>query len=409
MKTKQELVTERNNLVGQMRSMVAKAKDESRDLNTEEQGNYDRIMKAQDAIRAQIDREVELEKIEKELRSESAGQTRADTSVVETATVDGKSEEARYSKVFSRFLSQGMGAVGDELRSLSGTHMAEGGALIPPEQFIASLIKFVDDQVFMRQAATVIKINKAQSLGAPSLDTDVSDADWTSEVATGSEDSSLKFGKRALSPNPLAKRIKVSQFLIQNSALPVESIVQQRLGYKFAVTEEKAFLNGTGVNQPLGVMVASALGIPTTQDVNVGSTSALLADGLISCKYKLKSQYQAKATWLFHRDGVAQIAKLKDKNDQYLWQPSIQAGQPDMLLGRPVKQSEFMPNTFSSALYTGIFGDFSFYWIADVLSMSVQRLVELYAEANQIGFIGRLEVDGMPVLAEAFARVKMST
>jgi HK97 family phage major capsid protein len=69
--------------------------------------------------------------------------------------------------------------------------------------------------------------------------------------------------------------------------------------------------------------------------------------------------------------------------------------------------SEYAPNTFTSGKYVGILGDFRFYWIADALDMQIQRLVELYAETNQVGLIGRLETDGMPVLSEAFTRVTL--
>jgi HK97 family phage major capsid protein len=57
-------------------------------------------------------------------------------------------------------------------------------------------------------------------------------------------------------------------------------------------------------------------------------------------------------------------------------------------------------------LYVGMLGDFSYYWIADADTFAVQRLMELYALTNQVGLIGRLETDGMPVLEEAFARLK---
>ena len=74
----------------------------------------------------------------------------------------------------------------------------------------------------------------------------------------------------------------------------------------------------------------------------------------------------------------------------------------------PVVTSEFCPNTFTAGQYVGMVADFKYYAIADSLGISIQRLVELYAETNQVGFIGRLEVDGMPVLAEAFARVQLA-
>ena len=83
-------------------------------------------------------------------------------------------------------------------------------------------------------------------------------------------------------------------------------------------------------------------------------------------------------------------------------------GQPDRILDLPFYESEYVPNTFTTGLYVAILGDFSFYWVADALDFTIQRLVELYAATNQVGFIGRLETDGMPVLAEAFSRLKLA-
>ena len=70
--------------------------------------------------------------------------------------------------------------------------------------------------------------------------------------------------------------------------------------------------------------------------------------------------------------------------------------------------SEYAPSTFTTGLYVGIIGDFQWYWIAESLRFELQRLDELYAATNQVGFIGRLEADGMPVLAEAFTRVALT-
>jgi HK97 family phage major capsid protein len=99
---------------------------------------------------------------------------------------------------------------------------------------------------------------------------------------------------------------------------------------------------------------------------------------------------------------------VKDGQGQYLWSQSVREGEPDRILGMPMVVSEFVPNTFTTGKYVGLFGDFSHYWIVDALSMQMQRLNELYAETNQVGFIGRLETDGAPVLEEAFVRVKLA-
>jgi len=130
---------------------------------------------------------------------------------------------------------------------------------------------------------------------------------------------------------------------------------------------------------------------------------------LINAKFGLKQPYRigTRAKWLFNRTGVKNIRKLKDGIGQYFWEPALKAGEPDRVLDIPVFESEYVPDTWSTGQYVGILGDWSYYWIADSLAVEIQRLDELYAAANKVGFISRIETDGMPVLAEAFVRVKL--
>src|SRR6185312_10547558 len=139
-------------------------------------------------------------------------------------------------------------------------------------------------------------VTTAKALGVASLDNDPADADWTAEIAIGSEDSTMSFGNREMVPNPSAKLIKVSNKLLRATAGGAEKLVRERLGYKFGITEEKAFLTGSGQNQPLGVFTPSNSGIDTSRDISAGNTAnAVTFDGLIAAKYALKAQYQPKA------------------------------------------------------------------------------------------------------------------
>ena len=200
--------------------------------------------------------------------------------------------------------------------------------------------------------------------------------------------------------------IKMSKTLLR-LAPNAESMVMDRLAYKFATAAENAYLNGDGIDKPLGVFTASPFGIATARDVSTDNTAtAITADGLINAKYSLKPQYKS-LNWIFHRDAIKMVRELKDSHGQYIWQPSLVAADPDRILDIPFVMSEYAPNTFTTGNYVGILGDFSYYWIADALDMAVQVLTELYAEKNQNGYIGRLESDGMPVMSEAFARVKL--
>jgi HK97 family phage major capsid protein len=297
----------------------------------------------------------------------------------------------------------------EESRALQADLDVSGGYLVPPEQFVNELLKAVDNQTFIRQWATVFTVTNADSLGVPTLETDPADANWTTELATGSEDSSMAFGKRELHPHPLAKRIKISRKLLR--VVPsADTLVRDRLAYKFGVTFEKACLTGTGAGQPLGVFVASADGISTGRDYSTDNAATYPTfDGLIGAKYYLKAAYWPRAQWLFHRDVMAVVAKLKDGEGQYLWRESVRVGEPDRVLRLPVAMSEYAPNTLAASQYVGILGDWKAgYWIADALTLEFQLLQELYAETNQVGLIGRLESDGQPVLEEAFVRVKLA-
>jgi HK97 family phage major capsid protein len=313
---------------------------------------------------------------------------------------------AEYRAAFGAAIVRGT-PIPAEARALQADDYVSGGALVAPVQFQRDLIQAVDDAVFMRQFGTVRTVRGAQSLGFPSLDADPADGDWTSELATGSEDSSMVFGGRELTPHPLAKRLKVSAKLLRIDPA-AEALVRERLAYKFAITMEKAGLTGHGAGQPLGIFTASANGISTGRDVTAGTTTLPTANGLKDVKYSIKGNYWPRCRWMFHRTVVKEIAKLVDGNGRYLWEDQIRMGEPDRLLGFPVSMSEYVPNTLTTGLYYGILGDLSFYWWADALGMTLQRLAELYAETNQIGFIGRLESDGMPVLEEAFARAKLA-
>jgi len=411
----------RARLIAQSRELVDLAGTEDRELTTEEDARFGKLLDEADALKIQYERMENLEAQELDLatsRGTIAGQADADADP-NAAPSAGDPEsrigvqstaEERQMAAFRTFLVSGPNGLSQgEHRALQADSLEAGGYLLAPQQFVASLIQAIDDLVFMRPLATKITVMDALGLGVASLDADPADADWTTEIKAVVEDTTMDFGKRELTPHPLSKLLKVSMKLLRTGQLNTEQLVRERLAYKYAITQEKGFLTGSGAAQPLGVFTASADGISTGRDVSTGnSTTAIAFDGLIEAKFSLKGGYWARSQWLFHRDAVRNITKLKDGEGQYIWRESVRVGEPDRLLGQPVMMSEYAPNTFTTGLYVGLLGDFSFYWIADSLSMQIQRLVELYAGNNQIGFIGRQETDGMPVLEEAFARVTLA-
>ena len=406
MRNLREMRTNRAKLITDARAIVEQAEAQKRSLSAEETQQYDALLTKATEAMTEIEREERLQEMEGKL-----GQSAGVSNLPEPETRNGKNvplrETAAYADAFKRFLRNGDRNLAPlaEQRSLQADSDTAGGYLLAPMEMVNGLIKALDNSVFVRQYATKHTITSADSLGAASLDADPEDGDWTGELTTVDEDTAMAFGRRELKPHMLTKLIKVSRKLL-NRLPSVESLVMERFGYKFGITQEKAHLTGTGVLQPMGVFTAALAGhgITTGRDVATGNTTtAFTADGLMNAKYALKPQYHAKARWAFHRDGVKMLAKLKDGEGRYMFDPDS-----GKLLSFPLHMSEYVPNTFTNGLYVGILGDFSYYWIADALSMEMQRLVELYAGTSQVGLVGRMESDGMPVLSEAFVRVKLA-
>ena len=404
------LVEQRQGQFAQMKALVDLADTENRNMTGDEQATWERYNADLDASDAQIKI---VESTETREAALAAGpQAAARTTALLGGADPAEQRAAEQRAAFTGYLRSGR--VTPELRAYQADSDIEGGFLLAPQVVAAGIIASIKDLMFMRELSTINTLTTAESLGVVTLDTDLGDADWTTELTTTTDDTALRLGKRELKPNFLTKETRISRALVRR-APDAEGLILDRLAYRFAMTQEKAFLQGTGYGRPLGVFTASVDGITTSRDVSTGNTTtAITADGLIEAQMHTKAQYWNRGSWLFHRDAVKQIRKLKDGDGQYVWSPMggdnavVSNGMPGSILGRPYYVSEFAPNTFTTGLYVGIYGDFSYYWIVDSLNLEVQVLNELYARTNQNGYIGRLETDGQPVLAEAFARVKLA-
>lgn len=401
-----ELRDLRGKAVAQARALKDVADKENRSMTDDEKRQWDCYLADEKRYKIQIDEEIRLQDIEREVAGEALRKAEGNGE----KRNENPAEELRMA-AFRKFITAGeKHMTSEEIRALTSGSDTGGGFLNSPQEMVKQLIVAVKNMVFVREYATIIPLNDSVSLGVPTLDTDVDDADWTPEIKVVSEDTSLAFGKRELTPHPLSKLVTVSNKLLRSAALNPETIVMDRISYKFGVAMEKGYMTGSGVGQPLGLFTASNDGIPTTRDVpmSAGNTTTITADGLIQTKYNVKAQYMGKARWVFHRDAVSQLAQLKDGVGNYIFKLSDIPDKPDTLLSRPMIMSEYAPNTFTAGLYVGLYGDLSHYWIADSLALQFQRLNELYALSNRVGFIGRMETDGMPTLAEAFSRVKLA-
>jgi HK97 family phage major capsid protein len=287
----------------------------------------------------------------------------------------------------------------------------KGGFLVTPTVVTDKVVRLINDMVWIRSLATVLTIAPGKSLGAPQVSTNMGDANWTTEVAAVTEDTTMVLSSRNLEPRLLSKLSKASARWMA-AVGDSDMFLANELGYKFGITEEKAFLLGDGTTQPLGVFVASANGIPAGRDLASGnSATAIGADHIQAMKSNLKQTYRIDPTcaWLWSRDAVRQIMLLKEATtNAYLFQAATVSGESDRLLSIPIGESEYVPNTFTTGQYVGLLGAWRYYYIVEYEDMTIQRLTERFAATFEIGFIARRWVDGSAVVGEAFTRSKLA-
>lgn len=276
---------------------------------------------------------------------------------------------------------------------------SEGGYLVPDE-FERTLVEALQEENIFRTMAKIIqtasgdrKIPVVASKGT---------ASWVDEEGAIPE-SDDAFGQVSIGAYKLATMIKVSEELLNDSIFNLESYIAREFARRIGAKEEESFFIGNGTGKPTGIFNATG---GAELGVTAASATAITVDEIMDLFYSLKSPYRKNAVFVMNDSTVKAIRKLKDGNGQYLWQPSISAGQPDTILNRPVKTSAYVP-AIAAGAKTIAFGDFGYYWIADRQGRSFQRLNELYAATGQVGFKATQRVDGKLILSEAIKVLKM--
>ena len=270
---------------------------------------------------------------------------------------------------------------------------SEGGYLVPDE-FERTLVEALEEQNIFRTLAHVIqtssgdrKIPVVASKGS---------ASWVDEEGAIPE-SDDSFGQVSIGAYKLGTMIKVSEELLNDSVFDLEAYISREFARRIGNKEEEAFFTGDGTGKPLGVLAETG---GAEVGVTAAGAAAFTADEIFDLFYSLKAPYRRSAVFVMNDASVKALRKLKDNNGQYLWQPSLTAGAPDTLLNRPVYTSAFMP-ALAAGAKSILFGDLSYYWVADRQGRSFRRLGELYAPTGQVGFLATQRVDGRLILPEA--------
>ena len=306
-------------------------------------------------------------------------------------------------RAFGTYLRHGREALSDvERRALTVGADATAGFLAPTS-FGDEILKALREASPIRQFAKVVRIS-ARDVRYP-RQTGNTAATWVDEVGARTE-SAPSYEQVVLTPAELATFVEVSRQLLEDAAYPLESELAGDLGESFAIAEGSAFVAGNGTGKPKGILAAT--GITEVLSGTAATLGATPADKMIDLFASLKTAHAQNAAWMMNRTTLAALRKLKDAQGAYLWQPSLQAGAPSTLLGRPVIEAVDMPDVAAGA-YPIIFGDWSGYRIIDRVDVSV--LTDPFTKARNgiVTYHARKRVGGDVTNPDRFVKLKIGT
>lgn len=387
-----ELQEKRAKIWKQAKDFLDERQAKSDILSAEDNAIYERMEKDVVNLGKEIDRLNKQAAIDNELNQPT-------TNAIVGAPTLGKESGAKdqYDQSFWNMMRGNVSA--NVMNALKEGSDSDGGYLVPDE-FENQLIQKLHQENVLRSISHVIqtasgdhKIPVVASEGT---------ASWLDEEAAYTESNS-SFGQVTLGAHKLGTLIKVSDELLNDSAFDLTNYISTEFARRLGDSKEEAFLTGNGTGRPTGILNDSN---GAKDGVTAAAADAITFDELIDLFYSLKEPYRKNAVFLMNDSTVKAVRKLKDQNGQYIWQPSVQLGTPDMILNRPVFTSQYMP-TLSAGNKIALFGDFSYYWIADRQGRTFKRLNELYAVNGQVGFLGSQRVDAKTILPEALITLKM--
>lgn len=413
-----ELRQRRAALWEQAKSLHVLAQKEKRELSGEEREQWDRMNAEIDSLKETIDREERIAQIDADLQAvetPASLQTRANRiqdlspAAPITEEVSPLPQSDEYQRSFRSYLRVGFGGMRPEQRAIMqpffGTAESEsralgvgtasaGGALVP-EEFYRKVVEAMKAFGGMRQARTT-KLSTASGATMPIPTND----DTGNEGAILAENTQVTeqdttFGSKNLGAYMYtSKLVRVSLQLMQDSAFPIESWLATKLGQRLGRITNKHFTIGTGTGEPVGILAATG-GATVGALGATGAVTSISYAKLVELEHSVDPAYREQgAEWMFNDQTLRALKELVGTDGKPLWLPGLAVGAPDTILGYPYHINQSVPVMAASAKSI-LFGDFSYYYIRDVLDMRVLRLDERYADYLQVGFLAFMRADGV--------------
>lgn len=388
------------------------AAEESRSLTGEEQAAWDKANADLDALDARMNQILDAEKRAREteaLFTEVRGAV-ASTNPVEKRAVDATAELRAFARgERGRVMEIGNAA---ELRDLVKGTATAGGNTVPTSFYGQLMQHLIEVAGIMKTRPTVLNTDSGENLEIPKTTAHGSAAIVGEGVAIAEGDPT--FGKITLSAFKYGTLIQISRELLTDTGVDLQGYLAMQAGRALGNAFGAHAITGTGTTMPRGVVTDASAGV-TGENTAAGAPAgtapvvgAPTADKLIDLYHSVIEPYRASRScaWLMRDATVASVRKLKDGQGQYLWQPSLQVGDPNTLLGKPVYTDPTVAGIAGGAKSV-VFGDFSTYFVRLVNGIRFERSDDFAFDRDTVTFRALLRADA--ALVDLTGAVKVFT
>ncbi|MGV4984521.1 phage major capsid protein [Streptomyces sp. NRAIS4] len=389
----------RANVWEQMKALADKAAEENRSFSAEEQGQWDVMSEELDKLDARIKSALDTEQRAKDADDAfnrlhgGGGQGGQGGGQRGTGPKPQEGQQASELRAWMRgegprfFEVKPSGPI--DVRSLTKGTAAAGGNTVPTNFYDRLVAHLIQTSAILQSGATILNTDSGETIQIPKTTAHSTASIVTEGNAIGTSEPT--FGQVPLGAYKYGALIQVSRELLDDTGVDLEGYLAMQAGRALGNAFGAHAITGTGTGQPRGVVTDATIGV--TGATGVGG--AFSSDNLIDLFFSVIAPYRRSesAVWMMADSSIANARKLKDTTGQYIWQPGLQAGVPDTILGKPVLTE---PNVSAVGLSNKsvVFGDMSQYFVRLAGGIRFERSDDYAFNTDLVTFRALMRADG---------------
>ncbi|MDL2319818.1 phage major capsid protein [Alistipes sp. OttesenSCG-928-B03] len=375
-----ELREKRASVFGEI-DELRKATD-GKEMTADEQQRWDTLLAEYDTADKKVGQEERFEEMERRQAEQAYERQQKD---------EGKDDGTEYRGAFVEYLLKGENGVSAENRKLfesrAGLSGLAGGVLVPAT-LASSIEKALKTYGGMLEAGSVFSTSTGGDLIMPTVNDTTSKATVVAEYQKSTQ-KAPSFGSETMKAYTYRTPIvPVSMELLQDSSFNLESLLSELLSDSFGRGMNEDLTIGNGTGKPKGI-----INWATASDA-APAAAAIKLDDIIDLIKSVDSAYAKQGRFMFNRNTLWSLVKIKDTTGRYIWQEGAKDGTPPTLFAKPYTLNDDMPD-IGAGNASVLFGDFSKFKIRMVKDFRIIRLNELLAEYLSIGIFGFARLDGL--------------